>query len=339
MESIARLKGRGLVTLEDLTAEEIHGLVDLGISRKEDKRRRRFPRALENRNIAMLFVYKSLRTRSAFLVAAADEGANIHQLDPKEIRFGEAEDTADIARVLGRMFDGIAMRTLEVGGIQEMARHAGIPVWNAEDNSDHPTQALADLMTLRENGIGQPGTSMAFVGNGDFDVVRSLIVLAGKVGLDLRVVTPPEHAPEAALVARAMASAHPGAKVLATSDLEEGLAGAQAIYGDLWFYMDQAEGYARDLGVDLPELARRFAPYKITRRTMEMTGRKDAILLHCLPSFHSDGNRQAAEHPEFHDIDQETFDGPWSRIFEQSENKMHTAKAAMLASLADNPFG
>ncbi len=320
------MKGRSLITLEDLTANQIQALINDAILRKQMKRNRIFPRKLVNQNVGLIFLRPSCRTRASFMVAATDEGAQPHVFAPEELRFGSGESIKDIARVLGRLFDGIAIRSHETSLIEEVAAYAGVPVWNAMSNQHHPTQILADLMTIVENGIELHGAPIAYVGHGRGNVVVSLMAGAAKMGLDLRLITPPGTLPDQDLSDRLFGQGkHPAARLTVTTEPEEGLDGARVIYGDMWVYMDTGE--------DIAALTEPFNGYRISRQMMRMTGRQDTILLHCLPSQHNLETAFARSHPYAIDTEEAVFEGPRNRAFDQAENRMHTIKSLMVATI------
>ena len=320
------MKGMSLVTLEEFSSEQIEALIAQSLELKRKKQQRIFPRALVNRNFCLIFLRPSCRTRAAFAVAAADEGANAQVIAKEEIRFGHGESVKDIARVLGRMFDGIAIRAYDNRLIEELAEHAGVPVWNALSEQHHPTQALADLMTLQENGIPLSGGKMAYIGEGKANVITSLMVAAAKVGLELRVVTPPGHEPEPSLVDRLLGwSPRNQARILVTNDLREGLQGADAVYSDMWVPMEGE--------YDIEAMARDFQPYRITREAMAMTENPSAIFLHCMPAQHNFDTSFARKNPTALEVTDEVFEGPLSRAIDQAENRLHTIKAVMVATV------
>jgi ornithine carbamoyltransferase len=318
--------GRSLLTLEDLSRHEIETLADIAVERKALKRGRIFPLSLKHRNIAVLFTSESVRTVSSYLVAGADEGANMHQLNPAGIRFGISENIADIARVISRMYDGMVYRGLDPAVTRELARSLTIPLWIGSDDSAHPNQGLADYLTFREIGLGI-GARICFIGNGAYDVVRTLIPLAAKVGFDLRVVTPAGHEPEAELIRRVSAGAHPQFRCTVTNTPAAGLHKADVVYGDMW-------GFTPDLH-DMARMGKIFSPYRITREFLDMTGNNDVVLMHDLPACHSRENDYVKAFPDMQEIADDVFEWASSnnRIFDQAENKMHAAKAVMVASL------
>jgi ornithine carbamoyltransferase len=320
------MKGMSLITLEEFSPEQVQALLSQAIELKRKKQARLFARSLANRNFCLIFQRPSCRTRTAFAIAAADEGAQAHLMSPQEIRFGSGESIKDIARVLGRMFDGIAIRAYDTPLIEEVAEYAGVPVWNALTEQHHPTQALADFMTLQENGIALPGARMAYVGEGKANVVTSLMVAAAKLGVELRIVTPKGHQPEPSLVDHLLGwRHHDKAKIIVTSDMREGLLGADAVYADMWVPM---EG-----DWDIAKMALDFRGYQIDREAMAMTENPKAIFLHCMPAQHNLHTEFARRHPEAIETTDEVFDGPCSRAIDQAENRMHTIKALMVSTV------
>ncbi|HEX7640561.1 MAG TPA: ornithine carbamoyltransferase [Burkholderiaceae bacterium] len=312
------LRGRSLLTLAEFTTSELHGLVDHALELKAEKRRRQFPRRLAQRNIALIFLEPSCRTRASFAVACADEGAHLEVLGRDDLRFGVKESTQDIARVLGRLFDGIAMRA-DDATIAQFAHASGLPVWNALSPLHHPTQVLADAMTIREAFGHLAGVRIAFVGDGRSNMVTSLALAAERFGMRLTVVAPPARQPGAELRAAA-----PSMRVCA--DIAAGVDGADVVYGDIWVSMGHEQHTAR--------LIAELAPYRITADVLRATGNPRAIFLHCLPALHDDQTQFARTWPGARDVDDEVLQGPASRVFDQSENRMHTIKALMVQTVA-----
>ena len=320
------LKGFSLLTLEELSPAETEYLIDRAIELKRLKRERVFEHNLRDRTICLVFLKPSTRTRAAFFVAASDEGAKVEFFEEKDLRFGIKESVKDIARVLGRMFDGIAFRGFDHGVVEELAKYAGVPVWNALSDDHHPTQVLADMMTLKEEFGAIAGLKLAYVGDGRNNIGRSLIIAACKMGLGLRIVAPKPLQPAAAYVSQYVkGAAHPAANVTVTDDIEAGVAGCDAVYGDIWLSM----GEEHLVGERIPMLR----PYRIDEAVLKKTGRSGSIFLHCLPSLHNLETQFAREHPEAIDTAEELFEGPASRVFEQAENRMHIIKALMVATI------
>jgi ornithine carbamoyltransferase len=319
------LKGRSLLTLRDFQPDEIAQMIDTASDLKSAKRSGIYPRRLEHKNIALIFLKPSIRTRASFAVAAADEGANLEILPPKDIRFGEKESAKDVARVLGRLFDGIVFRGYEHALVRELADHAGIPVWNALCDTYHPTQVLADLLTVREVFGTIRGTRLCYVGDGRNNVVTSLMIGAAKLGVDLRILCPPSLAPSEALAKELMSEASVGADLLVTDDPARALDGCDAVYGDVWVSMGEEHL--------LEERVSLLRSFKVTREMMSLSGRPDTIYLHCLPALHDLSTEFAAAHPDVCEVEDEVFEHPRSRVFEQAENRMHTAKAVMVLTV------
>ena len=320
------LKGRSLLTLADFSPEEIGLMVDTAADLKAAKRSGLFPRRLANRNIAMIFEKPSCRTRASFAVAAADEGANLEVLPPEDIRFGQKESIKDISRVLGRLFDGIVWRGFAHAIVRELSEHAGVPVWNALCDTYHPTQVLADMLTVREVFGRVRGARICYVGDGRNNLARSLMIGAAKVGFDLHILAPKQLAPPEALVKDLMNEASVGAGILVTDQPKRALEGCDAVYGDVWVSMGEE--------ALIEERIRLLRGFKVTPELMAQTGRPDTIYMHCLPALHDLATEFAREHPELREVSDEVFEHPQSRVFEQAENRMHTAKAVMVLTLS-----
>jgi ornithine carbamoyltransferase len=319
------LKGRSLLTLREYSPAEIGAILDTAATVKREKADGVYPRRLEHRNIALVFLKPSARTRMSFVVAAADEGAHPEIFRAEDIRFGVKESTRDIARLTGRLFDGIAFRGFDHAHAEELAEHSGIPVWNALTDLYHPTQALADLFTMREAFGELEGLPVVYVGDGRNNLARSLVVGAAKTGLDLRILAPEELQPERAEVDEILGSEPEAGSVLATADADEALRDAAVVYNDVWVSMGEEEL--------LEERIALLRDYKVTPELMARTGRSDTVYLHCLPALHDLETEFAREHPDVREVDDEVFEGPQSRAFDLAENRMHTIKALMLLTL------
>ena len=320
------LKGRSFLSLKDFSRAEIVQLVESSIEFKHLKRARVFPRNLVNRNIAVIFLKPSCRTRSAVAVAAADEGANVEVLPHEEIRFGIKESVHDVARVLGRMFDGIAFSGFEHQVIADLAQNAGVPVWNCLCELYHPTQVLADLMTIQEELGRLSGVRVAYVGDGRNNMARSLAIGCIKMGVDLRVVAPAPLQLDRDELARVYTRA-PGetGQLRVTADLAEGLRDCDIVYGDVWVSMGEEELVEERVSV--------LRDYKVTPEVMDLTKNPATIYLHCLPSLHDMNTEFAEQHPDALEVADDVFEGPNSRVFDQAENRMHTLKALMVATI------
>ncbi len=322
----ANLKGRHFLKLLDFTPEEITDLLSLSATLKANKRAGVRGRALEGRNIALIFEKPSTRTRCAFVVACVDEGAHPEYLGKNDIQLGKKETVADTARVLGRFFDGIEFRGFSHQTVETLAEFAGVPVWNGLTDEWHPTQILADLLTIRETFGRLEGLSFAYVGDGRNNMANSLMVGCAKMGMDCRIVAPASLHPDSGLVSTVEAiAAETGGSITVTADVEKGVSGAHCIYTDVWASMGEEAQIAERIAV--------LAPYRVTVEMMEATGRRDAIFLHCLPAFHNLETEVAREYPEIREVEDEVFEGRWSRVFDQAENRMHTIKAVMVATL------
>jgi ornithine carbamoyltransferase len=316
----ADLKGRSLVSMRSHTPEEITLLLDTAAEARELKRRGERPLRMAGRNIAVVFLKPSSRTRAAFVVAAADEGAHAEVLRAEDVRFGVKESVKDIARVLGRLYDGIAFRGHGEDVLEALVEHSGVPVWNALTERYHPTQALADMLTLRDEFGALEGLAMTYVGDGRNNVARSLGIAASKMGFELRILAPPElQLPQDEVDEL-------GGSIVSTDDPRTALEGTAAVYNDVWVSMGEEAELERRI-----ELLR---GYKVTPELMALSGRPDTIYLHCLPAYHDLETEFARAHPDVREVDDEVFEGPASRVFDQAENRMHTAKAVMVTSLA-----
>jgi ornithine carbamoyltransferase len=320
------LVGRHFLKLLDFTPAEIRYLLDLAARLKGDRRSGRRGRSLAGKSVALIFEKPSTRTRCAFTVACVDEGAHPEYLGKGDIQLGKKETVADTARVLGRMFDGIQFRGFAHRTVEELAAHAGVPVWNGLTDAWHPTQILADVLTVREEFGRLEGIALAYAGDGRNNVARSTLVGGAKLGMDVRVVAPASLHPEPELVATVRAiAAETGGKVTVTDSVEEGVRGAHAIYTDVWASMGEEDKIGERIAL--------LKSYKVTRRMMELTGRPEAIFLHCLPAFHNLETDLARQFPEICEVEDEVFEGPQSRVFEEAENRLHTIKAVMVATL------
>ena len=320
------LKGRSLLTLADLTAAEVQYLLELAIQLKGLKRAGVRKDNLRGKNIALIFLKPSLRTRLSFVVAACDEGAHLEIFPADDIRFGVKESIEDIARVFGRMFDGIAFRGFEHATLEAMAAHAGIPVWNCLCDDYHPTQVLADFMTVQENFGRLKGIRFAYVGDGRNNMANTLGIGALAMGIDLRIVSPRALQPDRKRL-DGLAHGRTGlsGRVTTTDNLEEGLRDCEVVYTDVWVSMGEED--------KLAERIKLLKPYKVTADVMHMTGRTDSIFLHCLPSFHDMSTEYARRHPDICEVSDDVFESAQSRVFDQAENRMHTAKALMIATI------
>ena len=320
------LTGRHFLKLLDFEPDEIRYLLAESARLKAAKKAGRRGESLAGKSIALIFEKPSTRTRCAFTVACIDEGAHPEYLGKGDIQLGKKETVADTARVLGRMFDGIQFRGFAHRTVEELAAHAGVPVWNGLTDAWHPTQLLADVLTVEEEFGELAGIALAYVGDGRNNVACSTLVACAKLGMDVRVVAPASLYPDPSLVETVSAiAANTGGRVTVTDSVEVGVRGAHAIYTDVWASMGEED--------KIRERIELLQPYKVTQQMMELTGRPEAIFLHCLPAFHSLETEVAKQHPDICEVADEVFEGPRSRVFDEAENRLHTIKAVMVATL------
>ncbi|NOY82483.1 MAG: ornithine carbamoyltransferase [Kiritimatiellaeota bacterium] len=323
------LLNRSLLTLADVTDAQMLGLLDLAGDLKAKKRRREPARYLDGCNIALLFEKASTRTRCAAVVAAVDLGAHPEYLGKSDIHLGKKETVADTARVLGRFFDGILFRGFAHATVEVLARFAGVPVWNGLTDDTHPTQTLADLLTVREVFGRLRGLKTVFLGDGRNNVCNSLMMGCAKAGMRFVNCCPPELAPRPSLVATAREAAHRnGGSVDVVHTPEAAVPGANILYTDVWSSMGEEDRFEERL-----ELLR---PYRVTMPLVRRTGNLEAeqvIFLHCLPAFHNDQTEYTRDRGALEVVD-EVFEAPFSRVFDQAENRLHTLKSVMVATLA-----
>lgn len=318
----------------DLTKEKFLDLVSQARGLKRAKASHTEHPLLKGKNIALVFEKSSTRTRCAFEVAAHDQGAHVTYLDPTGSHMGREESVPDTAKVLGRMFDAIEFRGFAQDTVEELAEHAGVPVWNGLTDSWHPTQMLADILTMTEHFDGHvEDISFAFVGDGHNNVARSLLITGALLGMDVRIGAPTELQPPAEVIAQALElAAVSGARVLVTDDPEQAVSGADFIYTDVWVSMgDSPEAW--DTRVPL------LTPYRVTGELMKATGKPGTKFLHCLPSIHDRttqvGRRVHEQYGlEGAEVTDEVFSSSSSVVFDQAENRLHTIKAVIVAGLA-----
>ena len=331
----ASLKGRSFLKLEDFSPAEIQSLLDLAAKLKAAKRARREERRLIGRNIALIFEKSSTRTRSAFEVAAFDQGAQVTYFDSGGSHLGGKESMKDTARVLGRMYDGIAYRGHGQNVVEELAAYAGVPVWNALTQEYHPTQSLADLLTIQEH-CDKPfnDTVCCYLGDAGNNTCNSLTMGAAKMGLELRLLAPKSCWPDPALFESCQAvAAAAGGRLLLTEEIGPALAGADFIYTDVWVSM----GEPASVWETRIEALR---PYQVTPEMMAATGNPKTRFLHCLPAIH---NRETELGEKLYrdfgldgmEVTESVLESEASIVFEQAENRLHTIKAMMVAALAD----
>lgn len=328
------LTNRSFLKLLDYTPEEIEGLLDLAADLKAKKKAGIRHDALRGKNIALIFEKTSTRTRCSFEVAAHDLGMEVTYLDPSGSQIGKKESIADTARVLGRMFDGIEYRGYGQSIVEELARYAGVPVWNGLTNEFHPTQILADFLTIREHFDRLKGINFVYFGDARYNMGNSLMVGCAKMGLNFTACAPKKYQPDAALVEQCRAiAAETGAAISFEEDPAKAAKGADVLYTDVWVSMGEpVEVWAEHIN-DL-------AAYQINQQLMDIAGPK-AVFMHCLPAYHDHKTTVGREMGERFgrdamEVTDEVFEGPQSIVFDEAENRMHTIKAVMAATLGYN---
>ncbi|KOC91350.1 ornithine carbamoyltransferase [Winslowiella iniecta] len=336
---MSQLYQRHFLRLLDFTPAEINALLALASALKSDKKNGEEVQHLKGKNIALIFEKDSTRTRCSFEVAAFDQGANVTYLGPSGSQIGHKESIKDTARVLGRMYHGIQYRGHGQEIVQTLAEYAGVPVWNGLTNEFHPTQLLADLLTMQEHLPQKSLREMTFVYVGDArnNMGNTMLEAAALVGLDLRLVAPKGCWPEEALVAECRQAAEKtGGKITLTEDIAEGVNGADFIYTDVWVSM----GEPKEVWQERIALLRK---YQVNMAMLHQTGNPQVKFLHCLPAFHDDQTalgKQMAEQYGLQggmEVTDEVFESAHSIVFDQAENRLHTIKAVMVATLAKLP--
>ena len=328
------LRNRSFLKEIDFTPQELRHLLQLSEAVKIAKYAGTEAKRLEGKEIALIFEKTSTRTRSAFEVAAFDQGAHVTYLDPSGSQLGHKESVADTARVLGRMYDAIEFRGNRQSDVETLAEYAGVPVYNGLTDEWHPTQMLADFLTMHEaSGKPYDGLSYAFVGDCRFNMGRSLLVMGALCGADVRLAGPASLAPPADVVAIARDIAgRSGAQVTVTEDAAEAVAGADFVHTDVWVSM----GEAKDVW---EERVRLLTPYQVNSALLEKSGNRKVKFMHCLPAFHDPNTvvgKEIMEHTGMTDgleVTGEVFESPASIVFDQAENRLHTIKALLVATL------
>lgn len=327
------LRNRHFLTLMDFTPKEINFLLDLAQDLKKAKYTGVEEQKLKGKNIALLFEKDSTRTRCAFEVAAHDQGAHVTYLGPTGSQMGKKESIADTARVLGRMYDGIEYRGYGQEIVEELAKYAGVPIWNGLTNEDHPTQILADFLTIREH-FSKPLSEIKFVyaGDGRNNMANALMIGAAKMGMDFRIVAPKSLFPEDELVIKCeKIISETGGKLTLTDNVEEGVKDVDVIYTDVWVSMGEPDEVWE-------QRIKLLMPYQVNKKMLELTGNKDVKFMHCLPAFHDVKTKVGKEIYEKFGIESmevtdEVFESSASIVFDEAENRMHTIKAVMVATL------
>ncbi len=328
------LKGRNFLTLKDFTPDEILYMIDLAADLKDKKKKGVvMTDKYAGKNIALIFEKTSTRTRCSFEVAAHDLGMGTTYLDPSGSQIGKKESIADTARVLGRMFDGIEYRGYGQGIVEELAKYAGVPVWNGLTNEYHPTQMLADVLTIREKLGRIKGVNLTYMGDARYNMGNSLMIVSAKLGMNFTACTSKDYFPDEALVNECRKIAkETGATITLTEDVKAGTAGADVIYTDVWVSMGEpAEVWA--------ERIKKLSPYQVNKAVMDNAG-SQAIFMHCLPAFHDLKTKVGKDvYEQFGmselEVTDEVFESEQSVVFDEAENRMHTIKAVMVATLGD----
>lgn len=325
------LKGRSFLTLKDFTPEEITYLLDLAAEFKEKKKKGIPVDTFRGKNVALIFEKTSTRTRCSFEVAAHDLGMGCTYLDPSGSQIGKKESIADTARVLGSMFEGIEYRGFEQAIVEELDKYAGVPVWNGLTNEYHPTQMLADLLTVREHFGSLKGRKLTYMGDARYNMGNSLMIACAKMGMHFVACTSHEYFPAEELVKECKAYAQEtGATITLTEDVGEGTKDADVIYTDVWVSMGEPDEV-------WAERIKQLSPYQVTKQVMENAG-KNAVFMHCLPAYHDLKTRVGREvYEKFGmselEVTDEVFESEQSIVFEEAQNRMHTIKAVMAATL------
>ncbi len=328
------LRNRNFLKLLDFTPKEIQFLLDLSADLKKAKYAGTEQKKLNGKNIALIFEKASTRTRCAFEVAAFDQGAQVSYLGPSGSQIGQKESMKDTARVLGRMYDGIEYRGFGQSIVEDLGAYAGVPVWNGLTDEFHPTQILADFLTMLEHGRGKHlhQISFAYLGDARNNMGNSLLVGAAKMGMDIRLVAPKAFWPEEQLVEECQAIAQStGAKITLTEDVAEGVKGCDFLYTDVWVSMGEApEAWNERVAV--------MTPYQVNMDVIKLTGNPQVKFMHCLPAFHNNETvigQQVADKYGMNglEVTDEVFESDYSIVFDEAENRMHTIKAVMVATL------
>jgi len=325
------LKGRNFLTLKDFSKEEIEYLLTLAEDLKSKKRAGIKGNNLEGKNIALIFEKPSTRTRCAFVVAARDEGGKPEYLGKNDIQLGKKESVADTARVLGRFFDGIEFRGFEHQTVEILGEYAGVPVWNGLTDLYHPTQILADFLTLKENFDKLKGLKLVYAGDGRNNMANSLMIGSAIMGVNFTVVAPKELWPEQGLLQECKELAEKsGAEINVTAEIESGVKNADAIYTDVWVSMGEEDKFENRIEL--------LKPYQVNMEMIKYAENPNLIFLHCLPAYHNTETENGKKIYEQYslkemEVTEEVFESKYSKVFDQAENRMHTIKAIMTATI------
>ena len=327
------LKGRDFLTLKDFSPEEIEFMLDMAADLKAKKKNRETVDWCTGKNIALIFEKSSTRTRCSFEVAASDLGMGSTYLGPTGSQIGVKESIADTARVLSRMYDGIEYRGYGQDIVEELAKYSDVPVWNGLTNEYHPTQMLADLLTIREHFGKLKGLKLVYMGDARYNMGNSLMIACSKMGLDFTACTTKEYFPNDALVAQCQEYAKASGSVITlTEDVAEGVKDADIIYTDVWVSMGEPDEVWE-------KRIKELTPYKVTKEVIAAAG-EDAIFLHCLPAFHDLKTKTGKEIYERFgitdmEVTDEVFESAQSKVFDEAENRMHTIKAVIAATIGE----
>lgn len=309
------LKGRSFLTLKDFTPEEIEGLIDLAGQLKADKKKGITGNRLKGKNIALIFEKPSTRTRCAFTIGCIDEGGHPEYLGKEDIQLGHKESVEDTARVLGRMFDGIEFRGFKHENVEKLAKYSGVPVWNGLTDDYHPTQILADMLTLKEHYGRLKGLHFVYTGDGRNNMANSLMIGCAKLGLHFTLIAPKSLWPKEDLIATCDEYAKQSGGTITLSEDVEAVKDADAIYTDVWCSMGEEDKATERIAL--------LKPYQVNKELLQKTGKDTTVVMHCLPAVK--GN----------EITEEVFEDNADIIFEEAENRMHTIKAVMVATLGE----
>ena len=309
------LKGRSFLTLKDFTPLEIEYLIDLAADLKAKKKKGITGESLKGKNIALIFEKPSTRTRCSFTIGCVDEGGHPEYLGTNDIQLGHKESVEDTARVLGRMFDGIEFRGFKQDTVEKLAKYSGVPVWNGLTDEYHPTQILADMLTLKEHFGTLKGLNFVYVGDGRNNMANSLMIGTSKLGVNFTIIAPKELWPGEELVQLCKAYAAESGSTITISDSVDAVKGADAIYTDVWCSMGEEDKAAERIAL--------LSPYQVNIDMMDKSGKDTTIFMHCLPAVKGK------------EVTEEVFESAKSVVFDEAENRMHTIKAVMVATLGN----
>ena len=309
------LKGRSFLKLKDFTPEEIEYLVDLAGQLKARKKKGVTGSSLKGKNVALIFEKPSTRTRCAFTIGCVDEGGHPEYLGKDDIQLGHKESVEDTARVLGRMFDGIEFRGFKHETVEKLAEYSGVPVWNGLTDDYHPTQILADMLTMKEHFGYLKGLNFVYLGDGRNNMANSLMIGCAKVGINFTIIAPKELWPKDELVELCNGYAGESGSSIEITDSTDGVKGADVLYTDVWCSMGEEDKAAERIAL--------LSDYQINKELMDKTGKDTTIFMHCLPAVKGK------------EVTEEVFESPASVVFDEAENRMHTIKAVMVATLGE----